>query len=42
MLKHGVAVRPSMCLASLDIKMAFDEAKSTWHRLLTATIHTDG
>ena len=27
MLKHGSAVRPTMYLASLDIKTAFDEAK---------------
>ena len=25
-LKHGSVIRPTMCLASLDIKTAFDEA----------------
>ena len=27
MLKHGSAVRPTVYLASFDIKTAFDEAK---------------
>ena len=27
MLKHGSVVRPTMCLASSDIKTAFDEAR---------------
>ena len=26
-MKHGTVVRPTMFLASLDIKTAFDEAK---------------
>ena len=26
-MRHGTVVRPTMCMASLDIKTAFDEAK---------------
>ena len=26
-LKHGSVIRPTLCLASLDIKTAFDEAR---------------
>ena len=41
-LRHGSAVRPTMYLASLDIKTAFNEGKPKWHKLWTAKIHTDG
>ena len=45
MLKHGSVVRPTMYLASLDIKTAFDKAKPNrgmWNKIWTTMIQTDG
>ena len=42
-LKHGSVVRPTMYLASLDIKTAFDEARLRHVAKITeTTTHTDG
>ena len=41
-MKHGTVVRPTMYLASLDIKTAFDEAKPTHVAKILETHHAHG
>ena len=42
MMNHGSVIRPTLCLASLDIKTAFDEARPRHVAKVRVMTHKDG